>query len=112
MSLTTQQAATSATRPFRLEIPQAAIDDLQRRLAATRWPHKELTADRSQGVQLAAIQALARYWATQYDWRAVEAELNSLPQFTTKIDELDVRFIHVRSRHDDALPRPTRPPNP
>ena len=104
MSLTTQPAATSASRPFRLEIPQAAIDDLQRRLAATRWPHKELTADRSQGVQLATMQALARYWATQYDWRRVEAELNSLPQFTTKIDGLDIHFIHVKSRHDNALP--------
>jgi pimeloyl-ACP methyl ester carboxylesterase len=104
MSLTTQPAATSASRPFRIDVPQAAIDDLQRRLAATRWPHRELVDDRSQGVQLATLQALARYWATQYDWRTVESRINSLQQFTTKIDGLDIHFIHARSRHDNALP--------
>jgi pimeloyl-ACP methyl ester carboxylesterase len=90
--------------PFRLDTPDEAIADLRRRIAATRWASRELVADRSQGVQLATIQGLARYWATDYDWRACEARLNALPQFTTEIDGLGVHFIHVRSRHENALP--------
>ena len=91
-------------RPFRVDMPDEATTDLRRRIAATRWPSKELVADRSQGVQLATIQELARYWATDYDWRACEARLNALPQFMTEIDGLDIHFIHVRSRHENALP--------
>jgi pimeloyl-ACP methyl ester carboxylesterase len=91
-------------RPFRVDTPDEALADLRRRIAAMRWPTKELVADRAQGVQLAAIQELARYWATGYDWRACEARLNALPQFTTEIDGEDIHFIHVRSRHDNALP--------
>jgi pimeloyl-ACP methyl ester carboxylesterase len=85
-------------------MPDEAIADLRRRIAATRWPSKELVADRSQGVQLATIQELARYWSTDYDWRRCEADLNTLPQFTTEIDGLGIHFIHVRSRHEGALP--------
>jgi pimeloyl-ACP methyl ester carboxylesterase len=91
-------------RPFRLDMPDEAMADLRRRIAATRWASRELVADRSQGVQLATIQELARYWATDYDWRACEARLNALPQFTTEIDGLGIHFIHVRSRHENALP--------
>ncbi len=91
-------------RPFRVDMPDEAIADLLRRIAATRWPAKELVADRSQGVQLATIQELARYWAAEYDWRACEARLNALPQFTTEIDGVDIYFIHVKSRHAGALP--------
>jgi pimeloyl-ACP methyl ester carboxylesterase len=91
-------------RPFHVEIPEEQIDDLRRRIAATRWPSKELVADRSQGVQLEALQALARYWEADYDWRNAEAKLNALPQFTTEIDGVDIHFIHVRSPHADALP--------
>jgi pimeloyl-ACP methyl ester carboxylesterase len=91
-------------RPFRVDMPDEAIADLRRRIAAVRWPSKELVADRSQGVQLATIQELARYWATDYDWRAFEARLNALPQFTTEIDGVDIHFIHVKSAHENALP--------
>src|SRR5262245_25557272 len=91
-------------RPFSIDIPDEALDDLRRRIAAVRWPHKELVTDRSQGVQLATLRALARYWATDYDWRKAETKLNALPQFTTQIDGLDIHFIHVRSRHEHALP--------
>src|SRR5207247_10447542 len=91
-------------RPFRVDMPDAAITDLRRRIAATRWPSKELVADRAQGVQLATLQALARYWAADYDWRACEARLNALPQFTTEIDGTGIHFIHVTSRHENALP--------
>jgi pimeloyl-ACP methyl ester carboxylesterase len=91
-------------RPFRVDMPDEAIADLRRRIAATRLPGKELVADRSQGVQLATIQELARYWATDYDWRACEARLNALPQFKTRIDAVDIHFIHVTSRHENALP--------
>jgi pimeloyl-ACP methyl ester carboxylesterase len=91
-------------RPFQLEIPDEQIDDLRRRIAATRWPSKELVADRSQGVQLATMQELARYWTTEYDWRKCEARLNALPQFTTEIDGVDIHFIHVKSAHEDGLP--------
>jgi pimeloyl-ACP methyl ester carboxylesterase len=90
--------------PFRVDIPEEALDDLRRRIAATRWPSRELVPDRSQGVQLATTQALARYWASDYDWRKAEAKLNALPQFTTNIDGVDLHFLHVRSRHEDALP--------
>ena len=90
-------------RPFRVDMPGEAIADLRRRIAATRWPSMELVADRSQGVQLATIQELARYWATEYDWRACEARLNALPQFTTEIDGLDIHFIHVRAEHELSL---------
>ena len=97
-------AEATAIRPFRVEVPEEQLAELRRRLAATRWPTSELVADRSQGVQLATIQALARFWATEYDWRACEAKLNALPQFTTEIDGVDIHFIHVRSPHEDALP--------
>ncbi len=90
-------------RPFRVEVEQE-IDDLRRRIAATRWPTKELVADRSQGVQLATMQALARYWTTEYDFGRLETRLNALPQFTTEIDGVEIHFIHVRSRHENALP--------
>ncbi len=91
-------------RPFRVDVPQEALDDLRRRVLATRWPSRELVEDRSQGVQLATMQELARYWTTEHDWRATEAKLNALPEFTTEIDGTDIHFIHVRSKHDDALP--------
>jgi len=91
-------------RPFRVNVPDEAIADLRRRIAATRWPTRELVADRSQGVQLATIQELTRYWAADYDWRSCEAKLNVLPQFTTEIDGVDIHFIHVQSRHENALP--------
>jgi pimeloyl-ACP methyl ester carboxylesterase len=91
-------------RPFHVDIPDQALDDLRRRIAATRWPSKELVEDRSQGVQLATLQTLARYWASDYDWRKAEAKLNTLPQFRTEIDGVDTHFIHVKSRHEHALP--------
>jgi pimeloyl-ACP methyl ester carboxylesterase len=91
-------------RPFHVEIPDEELAELRGRIAATRWPSKELVEDRSQGVQLAALQALARYWTTDYDWRKAEATLNALPQFTTEIDGVDIHFIHVKSRHENALP--------
>src|SRR6266487_839557 len=91
-------------RPFHIEIPEEQIDDLRRRIAATRWASKELVPDRSQGVQLATLQELARYWATEYDWRKAEAKLNALPQFTTEIDGVDIHFIRVKSAHENALP--------
>src|SRR6516165_1302435 len=104
MSDTTTAGAESAVRPFRIEVPQGEIDELRRRINATRWPTRELVTDRSQGVQLAAIQNLARYWTTDYDWRRCEARLNALPQFKTEIDGLDIHFIHVESAHQNALP--------
>ena len=93
-----------AVRPFKVQVPQAALNDLRRRIADTRWPDKETVADPSQGAQLAKLQALVRYWGSAYDWRRVEARLNGLPQYMTKIDGLDIHFIHVRSRHRNALP--------
>jgi pimeloyl-ACP methyl ester carboxylesterase len=90
-------------RSFQIKIPDEQIDDLRRRIAATRWPTKELVPDRSQGVQLATLQELARYWTSEYDWRTCEARLNALPQFTTEIDGVEIHFIHVRSRHEKAL---------
>jgi pimeloyl-ACP methyl ester carboxylesterase len=97
-------AETTAISRFRIDVPQEELDELRRRIEATRWPSEELVADRSQGVQLATMQALARYWRTEYDWRRCEARLNALPQFTTEIDGVEIHFIHVRSRHEDALP--------
>jgi pimeloyl-ACP methyl ester carboxylesterase len=91
-------------RPFHIDVPEEELTDLRRRIAATRWPEKETVADQSQGVPLAMTQELARYWATEYDWRRCEEQLNALPQFMTEIDGLDIHFIHVRSAHEDALP--------
>ncbi|MEV1159087.1 epoxide hydrolase family protein [Micromonospora chokoriensis] len=91
-------------RPFRLDTPEEALTDLRRRIAATRWPSRELVTDRSQGVQLKTIQELARYWSTDHDWRAFETKLNALPQYTTTIDGVEIHFIHVRSQHENALP--------
>jgi pimeloyl-ACP methyl ester carboxylesterase len=104
MSPTTEKSGAAAVRAFQVEIPDEALEDLRRRIAAVRWPSRELVDDRSQGVQLATIQELARYWATDYDWRKCEARLNALPQFKTEIDGEDVHFIHVKSQHEDALP--------
>jgi pimeloyl-ACP methyl ester carboxylesterase len=103
-TLPTPDKAASDIRPFRVAVPKADLDDLRQRLAATRWPDRELVSDRSQGVQLAKIKDLARYWATDYDWRNVEAQLNALPQFMTEIDGLDIHFLHVPSQHPNALP--------
>jgi pimeloyl-ACP methyl ester carboxylesterase len=100
---TTVESATGI-KPFHVEVPQDDLDDLRRRISATRWPSRELVSDRSQGVQLATVQELARYWVNEYDWRRCEAKLNALPQFTTEIDGLDVHFVHVKSRHENALP--------
>jgi hypothetical protein len=91
-------------RPFQVEIPEEELAELRRRIAAVRWPSRELVTDRSQGVQLATLQELARYWTTEYDWRKAEARLNALPQFTTQIDGVDIHFIHVKSPHENALP--------
>ncbi|MBV9413368.1 MAG: epoxide hydrolase [Solirubrobacterales bacterium] len=104
MSVTTEKSGARAVRPFRVGIPEEALEDLRRRIGATRLPTKELVSDRSQGVQLATMQALAGYWATEHDWRRCEAKLNGFPQFTTEIDGLEVHFIHVKSRHENALP--------
>jgi len=101
--MSTVETATEI-RPFQVEIPEEKIEDLRRRIEATRWPSKELVEDRSQGVQLATVQELARYWASDYDFGRVEAKLNALPQFTTEIDGIDVHFIHVKSQHENALP--------
>ena len=91
-------------RPFHIDVTDEMLDDLRRRIGETRWPNKELVADRSQGVQLATMQELARFWANDYDWRRCEARLNELPQFTTEIDGVDIHFIHVKSQHENALP--------
>jgi pimeloyl-ACP methyl ester carboxylesterase len=105
MSVATEKSADApAIRPFTIEVPEAELEALRARIAATHWPEKETVPDQSQGVQLATSQALARYWATDYDWRKCEARLNALPQFVTEIDGLDIHFIHVRSKHEDALP--------
>ena len=106
----TQGAATmcaaddASLRPFHITVPDEALVDLRRRIAATRWPDRETVDDASQGVPLAKLQALVRYWGTDYDWRKAEAKLNALPQFMTTIDGLDLHYIHVRSRHPNALP--------
>ena len=107
--MTTQQGSKQATdknaiRPFRVNFSEAELTDLRRRIHATKWPERETVTDASQGVQLATTQKLARYWATDYDWRKCEAKLNALPQFITEIDGLDIHFIHVRSKHERALP--------
>ena len=105
MSFTTEKPAeATAIRPFHVEVPEEELADLQRRIAATRWPEPETVSDQSQGVQLSRLQGLLRYWGTDYDWRRAEARLNALPQFVTEIDGLDIHFLHVRSRHPDALP--------
>jgi pimeloyl-ACP methyl ester carboxylesterase len=104
-ALTEQRGSDNiAIRPFRANVPEAELTDLRRRIDATKWPERETVGDQSQGVQLATIQRLARYWSTEYDWRKCEARLNALPQFITEIDGLDIHFIHVRSKHEDALP--------
>jgi hypothetical protein len=102
--LPSSAADPTAIRPFRFTASNEALDDLRRRVNATKWPERETVADASQGIQLATIQALARYWATEYDWRKCEARLMALPNFTTEIDGLDIHFIHVRSKHENALP--------
>jgi pimeloyl-ACP methyl ester carboxylesterase len=94
----------TAIRPFRVAIPEQELAELRRRIAATRWPTRELVEDRSQGVQIATLRELSRYWSTEYDWRRCEARLNALPQFTTDVDGVEIHFIHVRSRHENALP--------
>ena len=99
-----QDTAADAIRPFQIHIPQEALTDMKRRIAETRWPEQETVIDQSQGVQLRTMKELANYWATDYDWRKVEAKLNALPQFMTNIDGLDIHFIHVRSKHPNALP--------
>jgi pimeloyl-ACP methyl ester carboxylesterase len=106
MTEVTQQTGTDETaiRPFQVNVPEADLTDLRGRINATKWPERETVTDTSQGVQLATMQALARYWATDHDWRKVEAQLNALPQFITEIDGLDIHFLHVRSRHEGALP--------
>jgi pimeloyl-ACP methyl ester carboxylesterase len=106
MTSVAQQTASDKTaiRPFRVNFPDAELSELRRRIDATRWPERETVTDDSQGVQLATIQKLARYWATEHDWRKGEAKLNALPNFMTEIDGLDIHFIHVRSRHENALP--------
>src|SRR5882672_8320780 len=101
--MSTVETATEI-RTFQVDVADEALDDLRRRIAATRWPSKELVEDASQGVQLATLQELARYWATEHDWRKTEAKLNALPQFKTEIDVVEIHFIHVKSPHADALP--------
>ncbi|HEV2791279.1 MAG TPA: epoxide hydrolase, partial [Solirubrobacterales bacterium] len=102
--MTSPVGEEAAVRPFHIDGPEEDLDDLRRRIAATRWPEKETVEDQSQGPRLATMQALARYWATEYDWRNCEARLKALPHFITEIDGLDIHFIHVRSEHEDALP--------
>src|SRR6516162_10043698 len=99
-----QSAEDVAIRPFRVEIPEAALADLRQRLAQTRLPEKETVSDYSQGVPLKTVEQILRYWRTNYDWRKIEARLNSVPNFITEIDGLDIHFIHVRSKHENALP--------
>src|SRR3954469_25057798 len=96
--------SAEAIRPFHVQIPNTDIEDLRKRILATRWPDKETVADQSQGAQLAKLQELVHYWGTEYDWRKGEARLNAFPQFVTKIDGVDIHFIHVKSRHPNALP--------
>ena len=97
-------AEDRSIRPFKAQVPQAALDDLRRRIAETRWPDRETVDDQSQGIQLAKLKPLVEYWGTGYDWRKAEAKLNALPQFMTTIDGVDIHFIHVRSKHPNALP--------
>ena len=100
----TASGDSAAIRPFRVNVSEPDLTELRRRITAAQWPEREPVMDDSQGVPLAMAQELARYWSTQYDWRTCETKLNALPQFLTEIDGLDIHFIHVRSRHDDALP--------
>jgi pimeloyl-ACP methyl ester carboxylesterase len=104
MSDMTEKSAGATIRPFHVNVPEAELTELRRRINATKWPDRETVTDQSQGPQLATMQKLARYWATEYDWRKVEARLNALPQFITEINGLDIHFIHVRSKHENALP--------
>src|ERR1700723_2954526 len=99
-----QASANTSIRPFHVNVPETELTELRRRINATKWPERETVTDESLGVQLATMQTLARYWATDYDWRKIEAKLNALPQFITEIDGLDIHFIHVHSKHDNALP--------
>src|SRR5215218_2523666 len=94
----------SGIRPFSFKFPEESLLDLRRRINATRWPDRETVSDQSQGIQLAKLQPLMRYWGTEYDWRKIEAKMNALPQFVTEIDGIDIHFIHVRSKHPNALP--------
>src|SRR5437660_12767510 len=103
-ALSATTAVDISIRPFKVDVPEEQLADLRRRIAATRWPEKETVADASQGVQLATMQKLMRYWGTEYDFRRFQARLNALPQFITEIDGLDIHFIHVKSPHEDALP--------
>src|SRR6478672_3901690 len=103
--LASKQAADKhAIRAFQVDVPEAELTELRRRINATKWPDRETVTDQTQGVQLATIQQVARYWATDYDWRKCESKLNALPQFMTEIDGVDIHFIHVRSKHENALP--------
>ena len=102
-------AEATAARTFQIDVPEEQLAELRRHIVATRWPSAELVADRSQGVQLATLQALTRYWTTDYDWRKVEARLNALPQFMTEIDGVEIHFIHVRSRHENGAVLPMPP---
>src|SRR3954462_10074888 len=104
MTQTTATPQANAIRPFHFDFPEAELADLRRRIKETKWPERETVTDGSQGVQLAMIQALARYWGTEYDWRKCEARLKALPNFITDIDGLDIHFIHVQSKHENALP--------
>src|SRR6478735_5037166 len=106
MSQVTQQLGSDGVfiRPFHVNFPESDLTELRQRINATRWPERETVTDATQGVQLATTQALARYWATEYDWRKCEAKLSALPNFITEIDGLDIHFIHVRSKHENALP--------
>jgi pimeloyl-ACP methyl ester carboxylesterase len=101
---TTQSPDPAAIRPFKVHVPEAELTELRRRINATRWPERETVTDATQGVRLATTQALAHYWAKEYDWRKIEAKVNALPNFITEIDGLDIHFIHVRSKHENALP--------
>ena len=104
MAKLTDVVEATAIRPFHVNVPEADLTELRRRINATKWPEREAVVDESQGVQLATLQKVARYWATDYDWRKCEARLNAVPQFVTEIDGLDIHFIHVRSKHENALP--------
>src|SRR5215218_667666 len=104
MTTPDERSTETTISPFRVDVPEEDLDDLRRRIAATQWSEEETVGDESQGVQLATMQELARYWATDYDWRKCEEKLKALPQFITEIDGLDIHFIHVRSKHEDALP--------
>src|SRR5437667_10055369 len=107
-----KQADKDAIRPFQANFPETELAGLRRRINATKWPERETVTDASQGVQLATMQNLARYWGTDYDWRKCEAKLNALPQFITEIDGLDIHFIHVRTKHEHALPLIVTHPSP